>query len=172
MSKRGVIVDGKDNPIGSKNWWEIDYGDIYRCSVLWLTDIATGDVLLAQRTRAKKHDPGKWGAAAAGTIEENETYESNMIKEIEEEIGLTGLELTLGPKKLFDDGAHRFFCQWFFTEADKSKITFRLEEKEVEAVQWTSKEALIKDVQDNPQEYVSTMAASLSLLGLMITKTI
>ena len=47
-------------------------------------------VLIVERQTAfdKKYDPGKWGPSAAGTVEEGETYQSNIIKELQEEIGL------------------------------------------------------------------------------------
>jgi len=94
-----ITVDENDNPIGSKHWRIMQYDNIYRVSALWLTDRTIGEILLAQRKWTKKNDPGKWGAVVYGTIEVGETYDSNIIKEIEEEIGLTGLKLQKGPKQ-------------------------------------------------------------------------
>ena len=37
--------------------------------------------------------PEVWGPAVSGTNEEGETYDSNIIKEAQEEIGLTGYTL-------------------------------------------------------------------------------
>ncbi len=87
-----TIVDSNDNPIGAKHRQDKQYDDIYRVAALWLTDSITGDVLLAQRKWTKKNNPGKWAAAVSGTVEPNETYEINIVKEIEEEIGLTAME--------------------------------------------------------------------------------
>ena len=167
MVDRIVVVDVNDEPIGFKEYGALKYEDIYEVAGLWLTDTETGDILLAQRKWTKHNDPGKWSAAAAGTVEEGETYETNMVKEIEEEIGLTKLNLTLGPKQFVDDGNHRFFIQWFSTSVDKNNVHIKIQEDEVEAVKWINSEELIKDVQDNPQKYTPSTDESLRTLGLI-----
>ncbi len=166
MNKSELVVDQNDNPIGAKPWQEMQYDDTYRVSALWLTDTENGDILLAQRKWTKKNDPGKWGTAVAGTIEEDETYESNIVKETEEEIGLTGLKLTLGPKTFTDDGKHKFFCQWFFASVDKSAVTIRIQEEEVEAVKWVAKAWLLNDVEQNPDNYTPSTPENLAALGV------
>lgn len=166
MSDFEVVVDANDNVIGSKNWKEIQYEDIYRVSTLWLSDQNTGEVLIAQRKWTKKNDPGKWSAAVAGTVEENETYESNIVKEIEEEIGLTNLELTVGPKTFTDDGKHKFFNQWFLASIDKNSVEIIIQESEVEAVKWVSKEWLIIDVKENTNNYTPSTPNDLVALDI------
>src|ERR1700677_4628008 len=99
-----LIVDEEDNLIGFKTYEELQYEDIYQVSALWLKDVRTGDVLLAQRKWTKQSDPGKWAAAVAGTVDKGENYQINIVKEIEEEIGLKDLKLKLGPKQFTDEG--------------------------------------------------------------------
>ncbi|MFA6422790.1 MAG: NUDIX domain-containing protein, partial [Candidatus Buchananbacteria bacterium] len=82
-----IIVNENDEAIGHKERNELDFSDIYRVSGLWITNLK-GEILLAQRAFTKNHDPGKWGPAAAGTVEEGEDYETNILKEAEEELGL------------------------------------------------------------------------------------
>jgi len=70
---------------------------------------------LAQRSFNKTHNPGQWGPAVAGTNDEGETYESNIIKEAEEEIVLRDIKFKKAGKlrrrgRL--EGCN-FFCQWF-----------------------------------------------------------
>jgi isopentenyldiphosphate isomerase len=173
MSKPGdkvVVVDENDTPIGIKLFEDTEYEDIYRVSALWLTDVATGDILLAQRKWTKRHDPGKWTCAVAGTIEEGDTYDSNIVKEIGEEIGLTGLSLTTGPKQFVDDGAHKFFCQWFYASVDKNTTQLTLEEDAVEQVQWLQPAWLLTDVTHHPEKYPPTIVDSLHILGVGATK--
>jgi isopentenyldiphosphate isomerase len=140
-----IIVDEHDNPIGVKESDTLDYEDIYRVTALWLTDRATGDMLLAQRKWTKRNDPGKWIAAVAGTVDEGETYEINIAKETEEEIGLTGLNLQPGPKQYVDDGQHKFFCQWYRAEVDKNRAHIVIQEDEIEAIRWISRADLLED---------------------------
>ena len=127
-----VIVDKKDRPIGLKAYSDLAYEDIYRVSALWLSDSNTGDYLMTQRKWTKHNDPGKWMAAASGTIEEGESYDENIVHEIEEEIGLKNLKLRKGPKKYVDEDKHRFFVQWYFAEVDKDKVSINIQEEEVE----------------------------------------
>jgi isopentenyldiphosphate isomerase len=161
-----LIVDGSDSPVGAKQGREMQYADIYRVSALWLTDKQSGDILLAQRKWTERNDPGKWITAVAGTVEVNETYEDNIVKEIEEEIGLTGLTLTAGPKLFIDDAKHKYFCQWFLSSVDKNNVTLKIQEEEVEAVKWVSKAWLLRDAKDHPQSYPPTMLETLAALGI------
>ncbi|HEY4963618.1 MAG TPA: NUDIX domain-containing protein [Candidatus Saccharimonadales bacterium] len=164
-----VIVDKDDKPIGFKSYEELKYRDIYQVSALWLTDVGSGDILLAQRKWTKHNDPGKWAAAVAGTVDQGENYQINIIKEIEEEIGLKDLELKLGPKQFSDDGSHKYFVQWFLAKVDKENTRIIIQEEEVEGVDWMSENKLIQDVRTNPDKYAPNFIDSLKLLGYEIS---
>lgn len=81
------IVDEEDNIIDYKERKKLDLKDIYRVSALWIEN-SKGEILLAQRSFNKKHHPGLWGPAVAGTVEKGESYEENISHEIEEELGI------------------------------------------------------------------------------------
>jgi isopentenyl-diphosphate delta-isomerase len=164
-----VIVDDKDQPIGLKTYDHIEYEDIYRVSALWLKDTSSHDVLITQRKWSKHIDPGKWMAAASGTIEEGEDYDENIVHEIEEEIGLSNLSLTKGPKQYSDDGQHKYFVQWYLSEVDKNKVEIVLQEDEVEAYEWVDLDEVIKSVSLNPEKFVAPMKESMQALGLIET---
>lgn len=85
--KKIIVVDGRDEIIGYKVFKSMRKDDIYRASALWIAN-SQGEVLIAKRHRLKLHNPLKWGPAVSGTLEEGETYESNILKEAEEELGL------------------------------------------------------------------------------------
>jgi len=149
------VVDESDQIIGLKPRNKIDFKkDIYRISALWLTN-SKGEVLMAQRLLSKDNDPGKWGPAAAGTLEEDETYESNIYKEAEEEIGLKGVKFDTGPKVRFH--VRESFCQWFFGKCDWPEEDFVPQPSEVERVSWVPLEQLETDVNTNPDKYVPSM---------------
>ena len=150
------IVDDQDNLIGAKPRNKIDFEkDYFRCSGLWLTN-GKGQVLIAQRVLSKDKDPGKWGPAVGGTLEVGETYESNAHKEASEELGLTNVNLTLGPKMKVTRPRH-CFCQWFIASCDKVENEFTLQASEVEQVKWIDKDAFIEEVRINPKKYLPTM---------------
>ena len=159
------IVDENDNLIGHK--WKEEFDptkDIWRTSALWLRN-SNGEVLLAQRGLKKRNGGGLWGPAVAGTLEYDETYEDNIVKEIAEEIGLTGLKLKRGKKRLFDAGDRRYFCTYFYGTSNKPVEAFVLEERAVEAVKWVSEEWLLDDIVCHSDMYVGGMADNIQ--GIM-----
>lgn len=157
------IVDDQDNIIGAKPRNEIDFTkDYFRSSGLWLTN-SNGQVLIAQRVLSKDKDPGKWGPAAGGTLEVGETYESNAYKEAEEELGLTEVNLKLGPKMKVTSPRH-CFCQWFFADCDQTETEFTLQTAEVEQVKWINMDEFFTDVLNNPDKYLPTMPAVIDVL--------
>jgi 8-oxo-dGTP pyrophosphatase MutT (NUDIX family) len=167
MSNRIVIVDKTDTPIGLKTYKELRHTDVYRVSALWLTDKKTGDILLQQRKWNKHNDPGKWQCAVAGTVDEGETYEQNIVKETWEEIGLRNIELSEGPKEFVDGETHKFFCQWFLSSVDRETITITIQESELEAVKWTNKNELVTDVMNHPENYPPSTMTGLEVLGVV-----
>jgi isopentenyl-diphosphate Delta-isomerase len=167
MSKpRVIIVNEQDEIIGYKTRRELNAGDIdkiYRVSALWLTN-SRGDILLAQRAPGKRHDPGKWGPAAAGTLEEGDTYDSNIAKEIEEELGLTSLTLTHGPKIRVSD-RYNYFTQWYKAVIDLPIEAFRLQKEEVAAVKWLSPDELERALRDRPNDFLVGMERTVKELS-------
>lgn len=150
-----IIVDENDNVIGHKEFKEMKTEDIYRVSALWIEN-SDGFVLLTKRALTKEHDPGKWGPAVAGTLEERETYEQNVVKEAEEEIGLKETEFLKGPKvRIY--GKHNFFCQWFILKTESKLSEFKIQKEEVDEIKWFSKETLLKEIELNPEKFLLNM---------------
>lgn len=151
-----IVVDESDNEIDAKPRIEVDkQGLRYRVSALWLTN-SKGNILLARRAYTKTHDPGKWGPAVAGTVDEGESYKDNIIKEAEEELGITNIKLALGPKRK-RDGKHKHFTQWFLGVKDCSESDFKIQTEEVAEINWFTKEELYKELKDNPDEFLASM---------------
>ncbi len=144
------IVNEQDEIIGYKDRDNKDPGDIIRASGLWVTD-KDGNILLAQRSFSRKNDPGIWGPAVAGTVEEGETYESNIIKEAEEEIGLVGIKPILGPK--IRAKYKQYFGQWFTAVVDHDYL-FKKQDEEVEELKWFTKEELMKFLEEKPEMFL------------------
>lgn len=147
-----TIVNENDEIIGYKERGTLDKEDIYRVTGLWITN-SQGDILLAKRHHAKKHHPGKWGPAVAGTVEEGETYENNIIKETEEELGLKDMIPEAGPKIMNNDD-YRHFTQWYFFRTDKNINDFKTQEDEVEEIKWFSEEELRKELENQPDKFL------------------
>jgi isopentenyl-diphosphate Delta-isomerase len=155
MNPRVVIVDEGDNVIGHRTYAELDSSDIdkiYRVSALWLNN-SSGEILLSQRGLSEAHNPGCWGPAVAGTIEEGDTYISNIIKEAKEELGLEGIDFKKGPKRRVSE-KYNYFCQWYTAVVDKPAKDFVIQKEEVAAVRWISREELAHELGEHPENFL------------------
>lgn len=158
-----IIVDELNNKIGVKYRDEIDHEvDRYQCTGLWVTN-SKGEVLIAQRKLTKEEDPGKWGCAVAGTVEEGETFETNIYKEAEEEIGLKGVVFEVGPLQK-NEKPRKNYAQWFVVRVDLPVESFYLQEDEVEQITWIQPEKLVDDVKNDPKKYLNSFISVLPLL--------
>lgn len=156
MSKEQVsVVDKNDSVIGTKARDDLTQKDIIRVSVLWIEN-GEGKVLLQQRALTKKIGPGQWGPAVAGTVESHETYLSNIIKEAREEVGLDNITPIEVGKRLYWEPGGRFGRMFMFYRLiiDKSIEDFTIKEDEVAQLRWVDKDFIIKDIKENPQQYV------------------
>ena len=151
-----IIVDDQDQIIGHKARGTLAQEDIYRVAALWVTN-SKGEILLAQRSFDKSHVPGKWGPAVAGTVDQGETYGSNIAKETAEEIGLKDIKPTLGPKRRVSD-KYNYFCQWYKLIVDKPAAEFTIQTEEVEQVKWFARTDLELDVREHPEKYLKSLS--------------
>jgi isopentenyldiphosphate isomerase len=153
-----IIVNDQDEAIGVKERESLSPDDIYRASAVWITN-SQKEMLMAQRSLQKKLSPGQWGPAAAGTLEEGETYESNIIKEIGEELGLqlSIADLQKGPKVRIKGSTHYFFCQWYLYTIDKPAEEFVIQKEEVEQVKWFKKEELFASLEGIQKSFLDSI---------------
>ncbi|MDO8336014.1 MAG: NUDIX domain-containing protein [Candidatus Saccharibacteria bacterium] len=157
------IVDENDVIIGYKPRNQVDYEkDIYRSSVIWIIN-SDGEALIAQRKMTKDKDPGLWGPSVAGTVEQDETYDSNAYKEAEEEVGLTGYTLEKLEKNLVIT-TRRHFVQLYKAVVDEPLEYFTPQPEEVEAVEWVKLVDLLKDIEVNSDKYVPSISLGLKVL--------
>ena len=151
-----VVVDEDDNIVGVEVRSVVDEKGLrYRVSGLWLKN-SLGEVLLARRAFTKMHYPGRWGPAVAGTVDEGESYEDNIVKEDREEIGLTGVDFEKGPKVKMS-GKYNHFTQWFVAVVNEPVDYFKILEEEVAEIRWFSIEELKDMIRDNPESVVKSL---------------
>ncbi len=141
------IVNEKDEIIGYKEREDRNPQDISRCTGLWVAD-KEGNIFLAQRALGKKHDPGLWGPAVGGTVEEGETYESNILKEAREEIGLVNMSFNFINKIL----VHNCVAKFYSVVVDHD-YKFVKQDSEVENIKWFSREELNKLLEEKPEMF-------------------
>jgi len=158
-----IIVNKEDKIIGHKQRGSLNSSDIYRVSALWVQN-SEGQILLAQRSFNKKNAPGKWGSAVAGTVERGETYESSIIKEAEEEIGLKNCFFQKSFYH-FRDGENKHFTQWFFSLVDRKLEEFIIKKEEVEMIKWLTKEELLEEFKNNPDKFIPIIPECLNIFS-------
>lgn len=148
-----IIVNDQDEVIGAKERSEAAPTDITRISAIYIYN-SKNEVLLARRAFDKLYYPGKWGVSAAGTIEEGETYESNIIKETAEELGviLEKNDLTFGKHGYISDD-HNYFYQVYFAKKDIALKDIKIQIEEVAEVRWFPIEELLAELKNHPKEF-------------------
>jgi len=153
------IVNEQDEIIEYKEREDVKSpGEIIRATGLWITD-KDGNILIAKRAYIKKHEPGLWGPAVSGTVEEGETYDSNVVKEAEEEVGLTGITFTKGPKLRFSN----CFGHWFSAVVDRD-YNFVKQDEEVEDIKWVSESELNKLLEESPELFIKGFKKNIETL--------
>jgi len=162
---RIILVDEHDNPIGFRERAERTDADIIRVTGLCVFN-SKNEVLIAKRVQTKKYDPGKWGPAAAGTVDEGETYLSNVLKEAREEIGLEMDTRTLiqGPCRRTDVET-RYFVQRYFYQADLPIEEFTIEKSEVEEIRWIHIDKLEKWIAQSPDDFIEAFKGPDSIIS-------
>lgn len=158
---RSPIVNEKDEIIGYKERANITADDIMRVSGVWILNNA-GEVLVAQRAANKKYDPLKWAVSAAGSVDEGETYAQNIVKEVQEELGITVLEQDLirGERQLVRSN-HMFFYQSYFVRCDVTLADINVQATEVESVRWISVSELVAWFAEKPGDFIPSFAISM-----------
>ena len=159
------IVDDEDRLLGLADDSDLNFAEVtYRVSALLVRN-SRDQVLLAKRASTLDHHPNIWGTAVAGTLENDETYESNIYKEAAEEIGLTDVSFTKGPK-IHTTKSRNYFCQWYFATIDKPASYFAINKDEVDELAWFDVDSLKQDLQEHPDKYIPDMYNTMVALGL------
>jgi len=128
-----------------------------KVAVLWLIS-EDDEVLLAQRALNKKHDPGVWGPAVTGKLESGETFDEALVREVEEELGLTTKDYA--PRFLFEtdynhpDGEVRKFGVYVATLPKAKTGLIHIDLLEVAGIRWFVADELVEKMRSAPNELV------------------
>lgn len=147
------VVDDDDVVIGTMTRKESKTnGKKYRVVRIMIGD-GQGNYLIQKRVSTKDTYPNCWDNSAAGHVDAGETYDNAAIREMDEEIGLKGVELkevlhyyseTVSPS---GQTLNRFTKLYIATVARDTY--FSLQESEVSEVKWATLEEIRKLVEDS-----------------------
>jgi 16S rRNA (adenine1518-N6/adenine1519-N6)-dimethyltransferase len=154
MSKPIQTVDEHDRPVGTATKQEAwEKGLAHRIVRIMLHD-KQGRVLLQHRSPTKDIFPDCWDNSAAGHVDAGEDYLAAAIREVEEELGLTGVELTeIGYYRTDETWkGHRFNR---FTRCYRGKIDQtpqKLEAGKVDDVRWFTVDDVRRLIKNHPDK--------------------
>ncbi len=155
-----AIVNDKDEIVGSAEKGEArKQGLIHRITRIFVHD-GNGKVLL-QKRHPKAHDsPNKWDFSAAGHVDEGENYEQAAKRELEEELGLEDVPLTIlfsfYTEKTADVERIRRFNTVFLAKVNDHTIV-RPNLAELGGVEWFTKTQVTDMIRNNPDDFSSSI---------------
>ena len=140
-------VDEHDNLLGSLVRADLrERGLIGRGSYIMLFNSA-GELCVHRRTLSKAIYPGFWDVAAGGMVQADETYAESAARELAEELGVSGVELTAHDHFYFQDTGSRLWCSAFSAVWDGPLV---LQPEEVLEARFLPLEQVLDEIQRKP----------------------
>ena len=132
MSEIVTIVDRENRVVGAAPRAEMRAGRLpHRASFVFVFR-GDGRLVVQRRTATKDVWPGWYDLAAGGVVVDGENYEESARRELEEELGVEGVELRGGMEFWFEDEAVRV---WGCAYACVYEGKLRLQEEEAAGVE-------------------------------------
>lgn len=118
-----------------------------------------GDVLVHRRTDTKDVYPGRWDFTAGGVRDVGETAYDGAVRELEEEVGISGVDLTPLGVQFYGDEHTRYWAHLYVAEWDGP---VRAQPEEVAVLEWWPRAVLAERLSDRSYDW---MPDSVALLG-------
>ncbi|KKT87015.1 MAG: Dimethyladenosine transferase, partial [Microgenomates group bacterium GW2011_GWA1_Microgenomates_45_10] len=165
MSKNITFVDENDNIIGSgtkKQAWE--NGNIHRIARLFVFN-SKGELLIHKRSDKLKNLPGRWDQSASGHVDEGEDYLAAAERELEEEMGIKGVELEEVGKfyqdEVDDDGKIKKRFNMLYKARHDGEVNFS--KGEVSEIKWVNINDLRRQMKEKPKDFTQGFIDSVEL---------
>jgi isopentenyl-diphosphate delta-isomerase len=155
MDERIIFADENDLPVGIGTRDEAWAKGIYVRIVRAVLRDENGRILSQRRSPSKKSYPDRWTDSASGHVDEGDSYDSAIDRELEEELGLNiGLTFIdkftskdiVDDKKIFEHNA-------VYEGTIDSSMVLNLQESEVSGVKWYDLSELKELMQKNPDSF-------------------
>ena len=146
-AERVAWVDADDRPLGALPRAELRArGLIGRGTFILLFDGA-GQLCVHRRTLSKAIYPGYWDVAAGGMVQAGEAYAASAARELEEELGIAGVELREHGRFFFDQLDNRLWCAVFSAISDAPLV---LQPEEVLEARFIPPHAALDEALERP----------------------
>lgn len=152
--KRVVIVNKKDEVIGSEGLvTALKNGDIRRISRILVFN-SKGEMFLQRRPKAKIIAPDCWDQSAGGHVDIGESYEQAAYRELDEELGVSGVKLTkiayFYLEEPYKGGVARQFNSLYKTTYDGKINT---DKEELAGGRWVTLSEVNKMIKEKPSDF-------------------
>ncbi|MBD9515744.1 MULTISPECIES: NUDIX hydrolase [Pseudomonadaceae] len=111
-------VDEDDQLLGSLPRAELRARGLIGRGTFILLFNSAGELCVHRRTLSKAVYPGYWDPAAGGMVQADESYAESAARELEEELGIAGVELRAHGTFFFDQPDNRLWCAVFSAVSD------------------------------------------------------
>ena len=157
------VVDENDNVIGMRRRGEVHKNkDLIHRSIGVAVFNKKGEMFLQQRSATKDTDPQKWTISCSGHVNRGDTYENTAKRELQEELGISNLELVL-MTKFICRALHETEMQMLFETYFDGP--FKLNSQEILQGKFFTQKELVKLVQLGELELSFMGKAALQKLG-------
>ncbi len=140
-------VDADDQLLGALARAELrERGLIGRGTYILLFNSA-GELCVHRRTLSKAIYPGYWDVAAGGMVQADESYAESAARELEEELGVSGVPLAEHEHFFFDQPGNRLWCAVFSAVWDGP---LRLQPEEVLEARFVPVDQALRETLEKP----------------------
>ena len=156
---RVVVADENDNVIGSEHMMDaIEKGLIRRASRVYVFN-ESGELLIQQRSN-KVLKPLLLDQSAAGHVDEGESYLEAAVRELFEELSLSGYEL----KEIATSFRTTDFFNAIYKVIIPDDVPINFDTEEVEQIIWMSVEKVETQMSASPEKFTPAFLEAWALL--------
>ncbi|CAD8062609.1 unnamed protein product [Paramecium sonneborni] len=131
-----IIVNEKNEVIGQIQRKEMrEKKLIHRATYIYVFQTQTKKLFIQKRSQEKRYCPGYFDACFGGVVAYNETYETNAIKEIYEEIGLQNVNIIPKNEFYYEDEISKIWGKIFVLYFDGEITQLTPQQTEVEYIE-------------------------------------
>lgn len=138
------IVNENNNATGvtkPRSVVHVEGADWHRTTHIWIVN-DRGEVLCQQQSLQKDKNPGMWQSFFGGHLKAGQTYESNALEELNEELGIEASAADLVPIYVKKGEAQKHFGQVYVLRWSGDPASLKFNDGEVAQVRWMPLEVL------------------------------
>ena len=144
------VVDDNDEVVGQETRAVVHEKNLKHRAVHALVFNKRKEVLLQKRSDLKDKFPNRWDSSAAGHLDSGESYESCVVRELQEELGIEEVDTQAIAKIPPSENTGWEWIQLYLARHDGA---LRFPCSEVHSVQWFSMEMVREWIDARPQDF-------------------